>query len=261
MSKKEVKEHVILYLDVLGYRELVLNCAKYGKTENDYLHKIYSLMEDLSEYIDKRNQMLDDKYAESNLKMTNFKWRMFSDNIVFFAPADTDVEMYNLGSNLLYGLSLFLFSYKKADLFFRGAITRGLLYYSDELGILYGSGLIKAYDIECEIAKYPRIIIDECFNPDGLLVGLERNGDGVGYLNYLSLAYNIATNERNLEPNSNEARKLFEPYISNYSQAISAALKRYDKEPKVYDKYIYLAKYINGFCRYTGYDEYIIVLP
>lgn len=45
------------------------------------------------------------------------------------------------------------------SIFIRGAISIGTIHFDDERKIVYGSGLIKAYELESK-EKYPRVIID-----------------------------------------------------------------------------------------------------
>jgi hypothetical protein len=52
----------------------------------------------------------------------------------------------------------------------RGAVTSGPLYHSG--GIVFGQGLVKAYEMESQMAKYPRIIVD-----DNLLIGTTVGSD------------------------------------------------------------------------------------
>ena len=49
----EVKKHVIFYLDILGYKNLISSC-KNPEEETVYLEKIYSLMMSISAHIDNK---------------------------------------------------------------------------------------------------------------------------------------------------------------------------------------------------------------
>ena len=112
----EVKPHVILFLDILGYKNLIGNSLS-EKDENEYLTEIHGLMSALSSFIEKRNQQLDQS-NKWHLNLSRFRYTIFSDNILFFAPYDSEIDMSNLYSNLIYGLSEFLFQYVKDDIFF-----------------------------------------------------------------------------------------------------------------------------------------------
>jgi len=49
----KVKSHIVLFLDILGYSSLITSC-KDSHAENRYLDKIYSIMSNLSEYMEKK---------------------------------------------------------------------------------------------------------------------------------------------------------------------------------------------------------------
>ena len=80
----EVKPHVILFLDILGYKNLIGNSLS-EKDENEYLTEIHGLMSALSSFIEKRNQQLDQS-NKWHLNLSRFRYTIFSDNILFFAP-------------------------------------------------------------------------------------------------------------------------------------------------------------------------------
>lgn len=119
----EVKNHIVLFLDILGYSSLITSCTD-SQAENCYLDKIHSIMSNLSEYIEKRNTAIDQQ--NNNLHLSRFQSLLFSDNILFFAPYEDETDMQNLYMNLLYGLSTFLIQYVKEDIFFRGGLPKGI---------------------------------------------------------------------------------------------------------------------------------------
>lgn len=248
----EVKNHIILFLDILGYKNLIQNCNDI-KAENLYLCKIHDLMENLSNYIEKRNADVDEKNRGHNLRLSRFKSLIFSDNILFFAPYENETDMYNLYMNLLYGLSEFLVQYAKEDIFFRGAITKGNLYYDDTLHFVFGSGLVRAYELESEVAVYPRVIIDDCLNPSPILVGLAQDKEQTWYFDYLLLGYALICD-------CGKEREYFEHFLTclkEQSNAISNALKKYRNNERIFVKYQWLADYHNNFCNKHGFAELI----
>lgn len=97
-------------------------------------------MADLSRYIEERNLIIDSRQC---LGLTRFKSLLFSDNILFFAPYEDKIDMGNLYMNLLYGLSSFITQYIKEDILFRGEITKGRLFYDENLHFVFGSGLVQ----------------------------------------------------------------------------------------------------------------------
>ena len=109
-----VKPHVILYLDILGYKNILAS----GTNEDEYLYGVHTLMSMLSNYIKSYTHSVDER-DEYQLNLSRFKSMIFSDNILFFAPYDSETDMLNLANNLIYGLSQFLLQYEKSNIFFR----------------------------------------------------------------------------------------------------------------------------------------------
>jgi hypothetical protein len=259
--EKRVSDHVILYLDILGYQDLIGKCDN----EDFYLQQVSALMSGLANYINDRNKSIDGRVED--LDLSRFQYRVFSDNIVFFAPVriyddplKIRIDRDNLCNNLLYGLSEFLFTYNKSDIFFRGAITCGKFYHDNnsEFGLIFGSGLIRAHYLENDIAVYPRIVIDECFNTDGLLVGLGKDFDGIGFLDFLTLGNKLIVHSKKLENGSKEAIEHNELYVHNFSESLLCAIRTYKEKAKIYQKYAYLANHFNRFCLNNGFTDYII---
>lgn len=75
----------------------------------------------------------------------------------------------------------------KRGILCRGGIARGRMYHAD--GILFGEGLVRAYDLEREVAKNPRIVIADDVAPsilfliDDQIPLIKRDNDGRLILN------------------------------------------------------------------------------
>ena len=246
-----VKPHVIMFLDILGYK----NTLASAKDENDYLEKVHSMMSLLSKYIDDYAHGVDER-AEHNINLSRFKSLIFSDNILFFAPYESEVDKLNLANNLIYGLCQFLFQYTKSGIFFRGGVTAGQLFYDEDLHFVFGSGLIRAYELENNIAVYPRIIIDTPLKPSPILIGWAQDRDGIWYTDYLSLGYSLLCDNRWKEPPM--PHENFLSCTSNHREAICLALEKYKANDRIYSKYEWLASYHNRFCKHLGLLDLII---
>lgn len=250
----EVQPHVILFLDILGYKNLIMNSSP-QKNENEYLEEVHSLMSTLSSFIEHRNQRLDAS-NKWDLNMSRFKSLIFSDNILFFAPYTSEIDMFNLSGNLIYGLCEFLFQYPKSEIFFRGAITAGPLYYDENLHFVFGSGLIRAYELESTVAIYPRIIVDNCLKPSPILVGWAQDSEEKWYVDYLTLAYSILCDDRNGVPTMTKEQTLF--HLREHKESIQTGLSKYQADEKIFSKYRWLAEYHNRFCYYSKFDDLTI---
>ncbi len=246
-----VKPHVILFLDILGYKNMIASATN----ENDYLDSVHSLMTLLSKYIETYTQEVDKK-SEHPLNLSRFKSMIFSDNILFFAPYDSEIDMLNLANNLVYGLSQFLFQYTKSKIFFRGAITAGQLFYDEKLHFVFGTGLIRAYELESNVAIYPRIVIDTCLKPSPILVGWAQDVDGIWYADYLTLGHALLCDDHGEGPLMSQ--EVFLSHIGDHKDAICFALEKYKTNDRIYQKYGWLASYFNRFCRGVGLPDLII---
>jgi len=86
----------------------------------------------------------------------DIKFQLFSDNIFLTAP-NTAQGMKDLIEQVF---QLSLTALEKGALL-RGAITIGNVSQNDENNIVFGPGLIKAYELESQLAKYPRVIFSK----------------------------------------------------------------------------------------------------
>ena len=247
----EVQNHIVLFLDILGYSNIISNC-KDKQMENYYLDKIHSIMSNLSRFIEKRHIYIDQQ--NDNLHLSRFRSLLFSDNILFFAPYKNEIDKDNLYMNLLFGLSEFLVRYAKEDIFFRGGITAGNLYYDENLHFVFGSGLVKAYTLESSVAKYPRIVIDNELKPSPILWGITQENE-IYYLDYLSLGHSLI---RDSDIPEHTKMEYFSSCLKEQKNAISKAYQKYLKDERVFPKYQWLAKYHNDYCKRNGFNQFII---
>ena len=176
---KETSTHIVAYLDVLGV-------ALKMKTENqaEPLNKLYTLYKHSIELSDGETGIK--KYAD-------FKFRIFSDNILIASELPDDpLKRRNTIESLLNCVSNFATSCVGDGVgwLLRGGITIGEFFINDT--IVWGSALLRAYELEVSIANYPRIAIDTSIlfelrhfeNPSDFIL---TDIDGISYLNYIHI--------------------------------------------------------------------------
>lgn len=147
----KVSKQIISYIDILGYKNFISEF----KNENEFLDLIRTTIDNVlcnySEFFNKINYCI------------------FSDNIIFALDSQY-WDIYSDFSNKKY-IEEFLscictvqHQFMKSSMLIRGSIVIGNLYFDSKYNYVFGSGLVKSYELESE-AEYPRIIItDECVN-------------------------------------------------------------------------------------------------
>ena len=133
---------LITYLDVLGFRDLVEH-----KTAGQISQIIRILKETTKQ----------DKDVSKEHEMGFFN---FSDTTIRIAPLYTKTNLERPSGHLFWeilGLVHVQFELALQNIIVRGAVAAGDIVKS--WGVLYGPGLVRAYELE-QKASYPRIIID-----------------------------------------------------------------------------------------------------
>ncbi len=137
-SPKLYEEKFVAFIDILGFSNIVRSFQNKPKNHD----KIHSALLKLIEY---KNSSKSHNLAQSNLEISTF-----SDSIVISASkADFFSLIWTCGwlqANLL-----------KIGILIRGGISQGLIYHQED--IIYGEGMLDAYEIESRAAVYPRIVI------------------------------------------------------------------------------------------------------
>ncbi len=190
MSKPEkklsYKRYAIAYMDILGTKEAIESCD----AEN-LLNRFNSVF--LIEDVIIKNKLFCENNSPVHVKI-------FSDNIcVAEEIKDEKYEHIQLAWLAERCRDFQRHVYENyGNFLMRGGITIGDLYIDDTF--VLGSGLIDAYKLECEKAKYPRIIIDEKYAEKSIeylkdahlrinngkgKCAIVKDEDGVYFLDYL----------------------------------------------------------------------------
>jgi len=259
----ELRNSVVAYLDVLGFKELVRDAKKDGKSQQLFKEFQDTLNEASSWLIDPA-EGFNKLFSGASIKVER-KFRVFTDCILIGAPIGdsfhhgTLIKGLDAFSTVFETLYLIQLQLVNRGFFVRGGITVDELYMDERT--IYGIGLIDAYEAESKQAKYPRIIltksaetmfveIDKDFqsqNYDNYLKRhLYRDSDGLLFFNYLDA---INLDEYPLLDELEKHKKVIENNLQ----------KHYDK-PDILEIYLWVAKYHNLFCNLDSNDEYRIDL-
>lgn len=132
--------HIILYFDILGYKTLLKSKVI---NEQYIMHAIKNLITQVKKY-------------SKDTKI--YKSLIFSDNCVICFQIK---KILSVPALLCHAVAIAQFIERNLllhGLFVRGSICRGDIYINNNF--IFGNGIIKAYELENEVAIYPRIIID-----------------------------------------------------------------------------------------------------
>ena len=183
-KNKSFDEYIIAYIDFLGMKER-MNIQSGFDSLQIIKHLLYNT-EYVAKYISKTNRIQD------------FIIKVFSDNVVIAQKVSPQIvgDQINSIVNLVWSLqfwALVQFGYTM-----RGGITVGELYIDES--IVWGKGLIEAYQLENNLAVYPRIIVsrrlvnlfdDSREKTLNLYAFIKKDFDGLFFVDFLRALPNI----------------------------------------------------------------------
>lgn len=144
------ENRIIVFLDILGFSEAVLNNSLNPATLKKTFEKIYSLVGRVNKIEGRKIQAYN--VSDSFILIGNVtrpSCFLFPEQLAPLEP------LVNLTDNFL------LHIHRDFGLTVRGYMTIGDVYADTEKNILFGPGLIEALKVEKEVVKYPRVILSE----------------------------------------------------------------------------------------------------
>lgn len=191
----QTQKYMVGYLDLLGGKSLICQ-----DSEDHYLNIVHTCYQMAKEMVK----------CNSSFAAFPHSVKIFSDNIIVAIPSEVTMRndnhpifAINRMSAIMQALQRVLLKY---DILSRGSIAYGK-FYIDEL-MVWGEALIKAYELESNYAKYPRVIVQNRLiyfleklwldDPDMILWAnhIKKDADGEFFLDYLN--YPKDENSRNL---------------------------------------------------------------
>lgn len=187
-NERKVSQHLICYIDVLGYKD------KINTDENTFLKKVDKLITRAKETADRTMSFL--KYR--NGKEYGIKTHVFSDNIIFLICTEhmKKEEIEYCLFHLVYQIALLQDLSLYEDILLRGSIVHGNIYYEPG-SYVFGTGLVTAYDLENHSAIYPRVVIEKALVTEYMtdsklneeyIDNIVEDFDGVSFVNYFNYA-------------------------------------------------------------------------
>jgi hypothetical protein len=198
----EWQYHTVVYVDVLGQKKLLrsLNKPPQSEEDNRYLEivrKTYGTVKMIRDCYSGYADWLQKRMLENHDKNTGvpieryrqvselgLRKERFSDTLTFYAPFKNSI-----GENvvmpiyvMLQAAALLLLASFSENIALRGGIEVGLAADWPEFGI-YGYPLVAAYDLENDVAEYPRIVVGQNLVD---YLKIMKDGDQSSYLGRLN---------------------------------------------------------------------------
>ncbi len=218
MSQK-CSKYIVAYLDILGAKN------KIEKDEENFLKNLNSVLK--STYEMKKEKMLIGTIFQ------NLELKVFSDNLVFALEFSEDKAKQREEIKGIINLcALLQCKFLEEQIFVRGGITIGNFYIgnikNNDKNFIYGKALVEAYNLEANIAIYPRIILSErvkdyysCLEEENRI---KKDTDSIYFVNFL----NANKIKETIEKYPTNIKKMEQNIISEFKYIESK--KRNEKE-------------------------------
>lgn len=253
---------IVTFIDILGFREIV----KIKPAEE--IAAILALLRDWSS----GDEDIGDEYEDWPAGYA--RSIAFSDNVVRVCPIDGEEGGQGALFNELLNLVHIQAKLTERGIFLRGGLTVENIYLAS--GVVYGPGLVRAYELESQFAVYPRIVVDPAVmeqyfaNPvmrgdhslqvDLSYVGnmLREADDGLFFVDYLKAC----------RSELNDPVAGFTPLLKEHAAFITKAAAALAQFTIAKQKYGWLAHYHNLVVDETGdadddckVDEVAVMFP
>jgi hypothetical protein len=218
----QYKRSIVSYIDILGFRDLI---------ESRPAGEISKILRILAESVEP-----DPLFTSARIRFTKF-----SDTVIRSTPFSVRKPQ-----KFIFELRHILHSH--IALIPQGIIVRGAVTIGDVVQswkVVYGKGLVRAYELESKKDSPPRIVIDSDVvaklrlnfedEENGELNRLLRTEDSVTYLDYL----------RACEIELNVPEQEYPLFLRLHRNLIRSCLRKYADRPSVLQKYEWLKSYHN----------------
>jgi hypothetical protein len=186
------RKAVVTFIDILGFRKIVEE-----RSQEEVLEIVEKLRE-ISNRIVMRVTTDDEVWGRDPLNVYSIN---FSDSLIRAKYVDyyDIVDIIDEIASLHHIQTELFVTY---GIIIRGSMTFGDIYFDDMKNIVYGSAMVRAYELENGSAIYPRIILDpEIEWKDDNVINIDF--DGNKYIDYLEEKYTHIMNQ----PNGNYINK------------------------------------------------------
>ena len=244
------KNGIVAFIDILGFKEIVKKSERNPKQ----LRTVYESLEFLKkrELPNKWNlQLIEIEEDAQKRGMRDFDISnrtfstAFSDSIVVSVMVEKN-DIHASLSTLLANLSFVGSKLIIDGILIRGGITIGKIIHT-QTGIVFGQGLIEAYQLESRAAKYPRIILSDNLISK-LNYPLNSKKERFPYHQYLKrfsdgcVGFHQLIYFQVLQSWEKMSKSKLESSLNKAKKNIIAGLDSSFESPEVHEKYLWLKR-------------------
>lgn len=236
---------LVAFVDLLGFKKAVFESESDTNIKKSVDKAVYSYLK-LKTLNDAYIELMKEKGINKGLYDIAF----FSDCFVISCKKQSD-EQENLYIDFFKGLVNMSFKLLSIGFLIRGGVTYGLLYHQNNM--IYGPAMNRAYLLESQQAKYPRILVDgfalqeiskdehireimQYISPDQI--------DGMMFIDYLSQKEYFEENDNYY--NCNNERLTYNQLLLQAKDKIEMNIKTFKEQGKVLDKFNWFKDYHNN---------------
>lgn len=253
MNNIQYKDSIVVYLDLLGFSNTVKN-SKEDSIKNifdlAFYIKAWNTSNGENKFIEEKDfiyeDFLDDKVVDYKKIQKELQISFFSDSMVITLPFSVD-ELEKKLFLIIRALAYVITKIAMQNFFVRGGISIGKMFHKSN--IFFGPAFLEAYNLESEIAIYPRVILSDVLKQKAKNMPYTKEAeDGLVHIDWI---YFLEKQEK---------KSVFEgisnlPSLKNITEIINQNIYN-SKNTKVKAKYIWLRsqieneKYIYSWIKY-----------
>lgn len=182
------EDHIVAFVDILGFRALLRRMTR----DPSIYSLVKNVLNDIAVDHERHRKALVDYERhgwndERRFPRLRMQMTQFSDNVVMSKPINTE-EPKIAAEIVVHLVSDFAARLLRAGVLVRGGIAKGWLYH--EGNVLFGEGLVTAYELESGVARMPRIVVADDvvapmskFDKENKLL---QDSDGFWFINVFS---------------------------------------------------------------------------
>lgn len=146
------ENRIVLFLDILGFKNIIDKTVEKNIENEDAIEKLYRNLEEIKTFLIDRLKINKSLIYKENKSVIVTQ---FSDSIIISFESDKNATLLIL----IRTIQELIINLVNKGILCRGAISYGKLIHNEK--IIFGPALNDAYETETKAAIYPRIILDK----------------------------------------------------------------------------------------------------